>query len=85
MSPDVADPPPVPRITVTPPVLDAARHVVVTITGDDKAAVVGAALREPHDLRLRPVQLVLPSARVTWVVDRAAAAELLRDAVPAPQ
>jgi len=82
---EAVDPPPVPRISITPPVLAAARHVIVTVTGDDKARVVAAALREPPDPRRRPVHLVPPSARVTWIVDRAAAAVLLEAAVPAAQ
>ncbi len=72
-----------PRVTITPVVLRAARHVVLTATGDERAAAVAAALREPVDIDRRPVQLVLPSPTVTWVVDRAAAAALLRDARPA--
>jgi 6-phosphogluconolactonase len=82
---DAVDAPPVPRVSITPPVLAAARHVIVTVAGDEKAAIVAAALREPPDPRRRPVHLVLPSARVTWIVDRAAAAVLLEGAVPAPQ
>lgn len=73
----------VPRVTITPVVLHAARHVVLTATGDERAAAVAAALREPVDVDRRPVQLVMPSPTVTWVVDRAAAAALLRDARPA--
>ncbi len=68
------------RITLTPPVVRAARHVVVLATGDTKAKVVAEALREPIDPLRIPAQLVLPSERVHWVVDRAAAAGLLRDA-----
>ncbi|HEV7733420.1 MAG TPA: 6-phosphogluconolactonase [Candidatus Binatia bacterium] len=72
-----------PRITITPVVLRAARHIVLTATGDERAVAVAAALREPVDIDRRPAQLVLPSPTVTWVVDRAAAAALLRDARPA--
>jgi len=78
---EVRSEPRVARITVTPPVLRAARRVIVTVVGDAKAAVVAAVLRGEGRL---PAQLVMPSARVTWVIDRAAAAELLRDARPAP-
>ena len=80
---EVTQEPLVARITVTPPVLAAARHIVVTVTGDDKAAVVAAAMREPVPPERCPAQLVRPDERVSWVVDRAAAAELLRDARPA--
>jgi 6-phosphogluconolactonase len=81
---EVSEDPFVARITITPPVLAAARHVVVTVTGDQKAGPVAAVLREPTDPSRVPAQLVRPSERVSWVVDRAAAAELLRDARPAP-
>src|SRR6266850_232768 len=77
---EVSVDPRVARITVTPPVLAAARHVIVVVAGDDKAAAVAAALRDPGDATLVPARLVRPAPNVTWVVDRAAAAELLRDA-----
>jgi 6-phosphogluconolactonase len=73
------------RVTLTAGVLATARQVVVTVTGAGKGAVLAAALREPLDLRRRPAQAVLPSARAAWFVDRAAAEPLLRDARPADQ
>lgn len=79
-SSDVRREPRLARITVTPPVVRAARHVIVTVVGDAKAAVVAATLRGEGS---RPAALVMPSERVSWVIDRAAAAELLRDARPA--
>jgi 6-phosphogluconolactonase len=80
---EVSEEPRVARATITPSVIAAARHIVVAVAGDEKAAVVAAALRGPDDPARVPAQLVRPSSRVTWVVDRAAAAELLRDARPA--
>jgi 6-phosphogluconolactonase len=80
---EVTEEPLVARVTVTPPVLAAARHVIVVVAGAEKAAPVAAALRAPVDPTRVPAQLVRPSASVTWFVDRAAAAELLRDARPA--
>jgi 6-phosphogluconolactonase len=77
--------PHVARVTLTPPVLRAARRVIVTATGDEKAAVIAAVLREPVDPERRPAQLVRPGETVRWVVDRAAAAVLLRDATPAAE
>jgi len=81
---EVSEDPFVPRITVTPPVLAGARHVVVTVTGAAKAKVVARVLAGPLAPEHLPAQLVRPDARVTWVIDRAAAAELLRDAQRAP-
>jgi 6-phosphogluconolactonase len=72
--------PRVARVTITPPVLAAARAVVVIVTGDAKAGALAAALRDPVDAERVPAQLVRPDDRVHWVVDRAAAAVLLRDA-----
>ncbi|HEY3190763.1 MAG TPA: 6-phosphogluconolactonase [Solirubrobacteraceae bacterium] len=82
---EVTEEPLVARITVTPPVLHAARHVVVVVAGAQKARPVAAALRGPEDPARVPAQLVRPSSRVRWVIDRAAAGELLRDARPGPQ
>lgn len=77
---ELSDEPRVARITVTPRVLHAARAVVVVAVGDLTAAAVAAAMREPHDPTRHPAHLVRPDARVTWIIDRAAAAILLRDA-----
>lgn len=77
--------PPVARITITPPVLAAARHVILTACGKEKAAAVAAALKEPIDPQLRPAQLVPPVGKVAWVIDLGAADALLHEAVPAPQ
>ena len=72
-------------VTITPPVLAAARHVLLTACGKEKAAAVAAALKEPVDPHLRPSQLVPPLGRVAWVIDLGAADVLLHEAVPAPQ
>jgi 6-phosphogluconolactonase len=70
-------------LTVTPATLRAAGYVIVVATGDTVARAVAAALREPVDPNDLPAQLVRPAESVRWVVDRAAAAELLREARPA--
>ncbi len=77
---EVSEDPLVARITITPPVLAAARHVIVTVVGAAKAAAVAATMRDPADPERVPAHLVRPSETVTWVVDRAAAAVLLEDA-----
>jgi len=82
---EVTAEPYVARVTLTPALLANARRVIVTACGAERAAVVAAALRDAVDASARPVQLVLPSERVTWFVDKAAADVLLRDARPAAQ
>ena len=73
------------RVTLTAATLAAARCVVVTVTGAERGDALAAALREPPDPRRRPAQVVLPSPRAMWFVDRAAAEPLLRDARLADQ
>jgi 6-phosphogluconolactonase len=82
VEPDAGAEPRVPRVTLTLRGLQAARHVVVIATGAGRAAAVAAALREPVDVVQRPAQALLPSPSATWIVDRAAADLLLRDAHP---
>lgn len=80
---EVTEEPRLARITLTPPALAAARHVIVVAVGDEKASVVAAALADGADPGSVPAALVRPSERVTWILDRAAAGILLRDARPA--
>ena len=75
--------PRVARVTLTPPVLRAARHVIVTVTGAEKAAAVASALADDGDVARCPARLVRPSATVSWVADRAAVTQLLKTARPA--
>jgi 6-phosphogluconolactonase len=70
--------PPPRRLTVTPPVIRSARHVLVMATGAAKAPVLARALREPVDPAALPVQLALGG---TWILDREAAAEIESAAV----
>jgi 6-phosphogluconolactonase len=66
------------RISMTPALLARARQVVVTAVGPETARAVAAALRDGRGA----AACVLPSERVTWVVDRDAAGELMKDATP---
>jgi len=62
------------RITLTFPVLNAARHVVFLVAGPEKARAVKAVLRDRAPL---PAAMVAPEeGRLTWLLDRAAAALL---------
>src|SRR5262249_27307315 len=65
--------PPHERLTITPPVIEAARQVAVLAAGAAKAALVARVLRGPW----RPEELPAQPARAgTWLLDRAAAAEI---------
>jgi 6-phosphogluconolactonase len=67
------------RITLTPPVLRGARHVIFLVSGPDKAVVLRDVLEGPHDPHRLPAQLVRPQdGDLTWLVDEAAASLLRR-------
>jgi 6-phosphogluconolactonase len=65
--------PPAERMTITPPVIEAARRVAVIATGGDKAAMVARAIEGPLAPKDVPVQL---ARRGTWLLDQAAAGRL---------
>ena len=70
--------PRVPRVTLTYPVLNAAREVVFLVSGADKAPAVRRAFGNPPD-ETAPAAHVRPGAGTHVVVlDEAAAAELNR-------
>ena len=58
---------PVERLTITPPVIEAARRVAVIATGEDKAAMVARAIEGPLAPKEVPVQL---ARRGSWFLDR---------------
>lgn len=65
--------PPRARLTITPPVLLAARRVFALARGKGKADAVRRALRGPLDPLRCPAQL---ARHGTWILDRAAAGGL---------
>lgn len=67
--------PHLPRVTLNPRLLAAARSVLVMVSGSDKAEVVGEILRGPRDPQQLPAQLAVRSNAV-WLLDRAVAARL---------
>jgi 6-phosphogluconolactonase len=67
------------RITLTVPVINAARHVVFVVTGEEKAAVLARILQGPSKGDELPAQLIAPRpGRLTWLLDEAAAGRLQR-------
>jgi 6-phosphogluconolactonase len=72
--------PPPPRLTLTPPILNAARHTLFLVTGSEKAEAAQAVLEGDYQPDKYPAQIVRPtSGEVTWMLDTAAAAKLKLD------
>jgi 6-phosphogluconolactonase len=66
--------PPPPRLTFTPPLLNAAIHVLFLVTGADKAEAVQAVLEGDYPPDEYPAKIVNPArGEVTWMLDTAAA------------
>ncbi len=61
------------RLTVTPPVIETARRVLVLVRGASKAVAVRAALAPQGDVAETPARL---ARRGIWIVDAAAASGL---------
>lgn len=67
------------RLTFTYPLLNAARRVLILVSGAEKAATLRAVLQGPHDPARYPVQGVnLVRGNLTWLVDAAAHGEMER-------
>lgn len=72
--PVVAPKPPNERMTITPPVIERARAILVLAAGVEKAAALHRALAGPIDPKATPAQL---ARRGTWIVDPGAASALV--------
>ncbi len=67
------------RITLTPPVINAARTVVFLVAGFKKAAVLRDVLDGPFRPDILPAQIVHPDkGELLWMLDRDASALLSR-------
>ncbi|MFN2309328.1 MAG: 6-phosphogluconolactonase [Gammaproteobacteria bacterium] len=64
------------RLSLTYPVLDAARQLVFLVAGADKAAMLQQICRPSGQLSPVPVQGIRPRGAVEWHLDPAAAAGL---------
>jgi 6-phosphogluconolactonase len=64
------------RITMTLPLLNAARAVMFIVSGADKAAIVRQVVRRDHPGPEFPAELVHPDGELLWMLDREAASAL---------
>jgi len=65
------------RVTLTPPVLNGAAHVLFLVAGEEKAETVEEVLLGEFDPGRLPSQIVRPKeGHVTWLIDEAAARRL---------
>ena len=63
------------RLTMTLPILNNAEEVLLLVSGEEKAAMLREVLKGPANQY--PVQAIQPtSAKLTWLVDSAAASQL---------
>jgi 6-phosphogluconolactonase len=70
-------PPLVPRVTVTPSVINAASNVIFLVTGSSKAKRLAEVLEGAHNPDVLPAQIVNPeNGQLYWFVDQEAASEL---------
>jgi 6-phosphogluconolactonase len=75
--PVVVPKPPPPRLTFTPRILNAAKHVLFLVTGAEKADAVHSVLEGDYQPDEYPAQIVQPvKGEVTWMLDKEAAGKL---------
>lgn len=76
-SPPGTLPPPVERVTLTFPILNASREILFLVAGEKKAGVVAEMLEGTPGVDERPAVGIRPQNNaVTWLLDRAAASKL---------
>jgi 6-phosphogluconolactonase len=66
------------RLSLTLPVIDAARQIMVLVVGENKAAIMSELFGHGAD-RSYPIQLIEPLGDMCWYVDAAAARALERN------
>jgi 6-phosphogluconolactonase len=64
------------RITLTVPVINAARAVYFLVAGDDKAGALKQILEADPDPREYPASLIQPQGGPEWMLDQSAASDL---------
>jgi 6-phosphogluconolactonase len=62
------------RLTLTAPFINRAQHVIVMVTGADKAQRLVEVLEGERDPERLPIQLIKPTSdKITWLIDAGAA------------
>ncbi len=65
------------RVTMTAPLLNAARHVAFFVEGAGKAPMLRRVLHGPYEPDVLPAQMIQPvSGQLHWLVDASAASQL---------
>jgi 6-phosphogluconolactonase len=81
--PSRAPRPPYDRVTMTAPVINAARQVIFLVAGTDKSPTLAQVLDGPLDPDRLPSQLIAPSnGSLLWLIDSAAASQLRGTGLP---
>ena len=66
------------RVTLTEPAFNSARQILFLVTGEEKAEALACTLEGKADPVRWPAQRIRPKdGRVSWLVDRAAAGQLV--------
>ncbi len=68
------------RLTLTIPVINAARAIVFLVAGENKARALKEVLEGDADPRAYPAKFIRPDGELAWMVDRAAAALIRKTA-----
>jgi 6-phosphogluconolactonase len=67
------------RVSITLPVINNARHVMLLVSGAKKADIVRHVLRGAPGAHTLPVQMVRPDGDLEWYLDAEAASQLGRE------
>jgi 6-phosphogluconolactonase len=67
------------RITMTPPLINAAHFIIFLVAGAKKADVLAEVIQGERDPQRHPAQLIHPlTGEVTWMIDRDASTSLVQ-------
>lgn len=64
------------RISLTYPVINQARKIIVLVTGDGKSDIVHTLFNDPASAKLLPVMRIVPKGEMLWFLDNSAAARI---------